>query len=67
MELRTIVDFTRYNPSIDPTAFPNTSAEPFWTSSPYARELGAVWSVYFDVGYPYLNGAGDSNRVRCVR
>jgi hypothetical protein len=68
MELRTIVDFTKYSPAIDSTAFPSTPTDWFWTSSPYAGSSGLAWSVDFGIGYSDVNGV-DSNfiRVRCVR
>jgi hypothetical protein len=69
-ELRTIVDFTRTDPSIDPTAFPNTPAGYFWTSSPYAGlsgPAGNAWFVAFTYGYSGNSGANDTSRVRCVR
>ena len=65
-ELLTIVDFTRANPSIDPNAFPDTPADWFWTSSPYAGSSGLVWYVYFGSGNSSYSGAG-GYRVRCVR
>jgi hypothetical protein len=74
MELRTIVDFTRTNPSIDPAAFPGTPAEWFWTSSPYAGQYGYAWGVSFFNGFPYiLDNTGTLSDltgpagVRCVR
>jgi hypothetical protein len=77
-ELLTIVDFSRTNPSIDPTAFSSTATTTpttyFWSSSPYrsssqadAGTSGMVWYVdFFDGasdGYPDVAGF----RVRCVR
>ena len=35
-ELRSIVDYSRYNPSIDTDYFPNARSSGFWSSSPYA-------------------------------
>ena len=65
MELLTIVDMTTSNPSIDATAFPNTPAEDFWTSSPLVGYPGVAWYVSFKYGF-YDNG-GTGYRVRCVR
>jgi len=68
IELVSLIDVTRSNPSIDPVAFPNTPSALFWTSSPMAGDPGLAWSVYFGYG-----GTGQSPvdltgvRVRCVR
>jgi hypothetical protein len=67
MELLTIVDFTQKNPSIDPTAFPNTPAEWFLTSSPYAGSSDCAWAVDFGLGDSGRSEVGDVGRVRCVR
>jgi hypothetical protein len=67
MELRTIVDFTRTNPSVDPTTFPNTPSDGFWTSSPYAGSSGNAWFVGFSDGYSSYGDVGYDDRVRCVR
>jgi hypothetical protein len=70
-ELLTIVDFDFVggigNPSIDPTAFPNTPAETFWTSSPYGNSSDYAWYVYFWEGNPGYLGGDNGLRVRCVR
>jgi hypothetical protein len=65
MELYTIVDFAGTNATIDPVAFPDTPADGFWASSPYAGRPGIV---SFATG---TSGNGDMFnyhiRVRCVR
>jgi hypothetical protein len=67
MELRTIVDFTKYWPSIDPTAFPNTPADWFWTSSTNAGSSVNAWGVLFLDGNLHVYDVGNGYRVRCVR
>jgi hypothetical protein len=60
-ELSGIVDFSRQSPSIDIEAFPGTSSEWFWTSTPYSSGSNASWYVDFKLGnsgyfattYPY--------------
>ena len=43
LELETLVDDSVYNPAIDTTAFPNTAAPIFWSSSPNVnRKRSAV-------------------------
>jgi hypothetical protein len=67
MELRTVVDFTRILPSIDPTAFANAGPGVFWTSSPSAFSPGNVWVVDFNYGLSDNIGVGNGDGVRCVR
>ena len=66
-ELRSIVDFTVYDPAINRTAFPNTPGERFWTSSPFAGSSDYAWNVDFSDGFLDVNHAGSYFRVRCVR
>ena len=66
-ELRSIVDYSRYNPSIDTDYFPNTVSSWFWSSSPYAYLSNLAWVVYFDYGYGSYSYRGSSEYVRLVR
>ena len=68
-ELSSIVDFTVTSPgpAINQTAFPNTPATTFWTSSPYAGSFGSAWLVYFDLGTSFNSVVGGYGWVRCVR
>ena len=63
-ELSTIVDFTKTNPCIDETAFPNAPSDWFQTSSSNADSPGWSWNVSFYIGFSDANEVG---RVRCVR
>ena len=63
-ELSTIVDFTKTNPCIDETAFPNAPSDWFQTSSSNAYSPGWSWNVSFYIGFSDANEVG---RVRCVR
>jgi len=67
-ELLSIVDLTVASPgpTINP-AFPNTPAEAFWTSSPYAESSGWAWFVDFLDGSSGGNPVGHLFRMRCVR
>jgi len=66
-ELRSLVDFSRNNPAIDITRFPNTLPSFYWSSTTYATTTSSAWGVFF------LNGSGSSSnkasitRVRAVR
>ncbi len=67
VELYSLVDFTRYSPSIDVAMFPNTPSSFFWTSSALARNSSAAWVVLF-VGPLFSSlGRNETSRVRCVR
>lgn len=66
-ELQTIVDEKRYGAAIDPTAFPNTPSEQFWTSSASAIYSSWAWYVAFNDGKTYHDGQASTYRARCVR
>jgi hypothetical protein len=67
MEMVSIVDFTRNTPAIDPTAFPDTPPEWFWTSSRRPDDPTLAWYVYFENGFSNFIEQGTAYRVRCVR
>jgi hypothetical protein len=66
IELLSIVDPARYNPSIDSAVFPNTPAQYCWTSTPYVGASGSAWAVHFDEGYLHFSDTMLANSVRCV-
>jgi hypothetical protein len=66
-ELQSIVDYSRYNPSIDTTYFSGTVvAEIYWSSTTYAGNPSNAWYVNF-----YSGGVNDTSKtgyyVRAVR
>jgi hypothetical protein len=67
-EILTIVDLTipPPKPAIDPTAFPDTPAGFFWSSTAYSGTPGLGWSAQFQYGYAYGNTVTDTSYVRCV-
>jgi hypothetical protein len=68
IELVSIVDTGTYNPSIDSTFFPGTSAVGFyWSSTQFAGDPGSMWGVYFNNGYSDYNDMSIAYSVRCVR
>ena len=67
MELVSIVDYTRQNPSLDPGVFPDTPFEWFWTASPKAAEPDSYWYVGFFDGDTHASTSDRDYRVRCVR
>lgn len=66
-ELLTLVDPTKYSPAIDPTAFPATPTDWFWSSSPYVGSSGTAWLVYFYGYSSYTDTNSSTYHVRCVR
>ncbi len=67
IELVSILDTTRIEPSIDASAFPDTANDGFWTSTAAANDPSAAWYVYFYFGYPKTDNRGNKFSVRCVR
>jgi hypothetical protein len=64
-ELETLVDATRTNPAIDPTAFPGALSTIFWTNSPYGG--AAFMIVDFATGNTINAVPTDTYNVRCVK
>jgi hypothetical protein len=62
-ELQTLIDRRRSMPSIDPTYFPGTPNDYFWSSTPYNG--GIAWLVKFDHGIANTYGEREVY-VRCV-
>jgi hypothetical protein len=67
-ELATIIDYSvpTPGPTIDSTAFPNTPAEYFWSSTPYFGILNNAWSALFLYGLTYGNDETNTSYARCV-
>lgn len=66
-ELRSIVDNGRVSPAIDPTIFPGTPGNYFWSSSSYAGSGSDAWTVSFSYGNVDYDGKTDTRYVRCAR
>jgi hypothetical protein len=67
-ELLTLIDPVQDPaPAIDPTAFPGTPPENFWTSVTYINDGSRNWLVDFNQGYSISAPATQPSRVRCVR
>ena len=66
-ELLSIVDRSRYYPSLDMGTFKNVSEDYYWSSTTYALFTDYAWSVYFINGYPDHNDKTNDYYVRCVR
>jgi hypothetical protein len=67
-ELLTLEDFSQASaPLIDPSAFPGTPAEIFWSSTPVVGMASNAWFVDFNEGGADFNGVPGTGGVRCVR
>ena len=70
-ELASIIDLTvTSGAKIDPTAFPNTPVDTFWTSSGYAPSVvpDQKRTLDFATGRSgWEDGTRVSHRIRCVR
>jgi len=67
IELATLVDDTRADPSIDTAAFPNTAGETFWTSTMFAGSPTRAWYLRFDEGSALYEPLTVLRRARCLR
>lgn len=65
-ELKTLVDYSTYNPSIN-NLFTNTVANYYWSSSTNVLNTSYAWVVNFGYGDTYSGGKTNSYYVRCVR
>jgi len=71
-ELQSLVDYNRYNPSINTSYFPNTmSYSSYWSSTTFDRYPHFAWFVDFrsgrvDIGFPGITKFS-SKQVRAVR
>ena len=66
-ELRSLVDFSQYNPAINPTAFLDTACSWYWSSTTIANYTHYAWLVTFDYGHDGSNYKFNSGYVRAVR
>ena len=72
IELVSLIEHRRSDPSLDLTAFPFTpgaglASDWFWTSTPAAGAPEKAWYVYFYFGYPDIDEQSSEFAVRCVR
>ncbi|MBN2530346.1 MAG: DUF1566 domain-containing protein [Deltaproteobacteria bacterium] len=67
VELSSIVDNGKANPSIDIDAFPATDNDYYWSSSSGIRYTWDGWHVNFQFGYVYYANKSSRYHVRCVQ
>ena len=67
IELVSLIDFSKVNPSIDTSAFPNAPSMNFWTSSNVKNQPGYHYVIGFGTTYIGTNDPAGTFRARCVR
>jgi hypothetical protein len=67
IELVSVVDHGRSNPSINTTFFPSPSGAWFWSSSMIPGSSSQGLSIHFWYGDTYSSGLSDTINLRCVR
>jgi len=65
-ELLSIVDYSKYNPSIN-AEFQNTTSDYYWSSTTHANYTYDAWVVDFYNGYTDDDDKDGNKYVRCVR
>ena len=65
-ELRSIVDYSSYNPGIDSSYFPNTQSSRYWSASPITDSRDYAWQIYFGYGYDNYGNRSYDYYVRLV-
>ena len=66
IELRSIVDYGRYNPAINTDYFSCQSSS-YWSATTYADNTYLAWNIYFNYGVDNFYNKTVSRYVRCVR
>ena len=66
-ELRSIVDYRKYNPAIDTKYFSDIEMSGYWSAATDARYTDYAWCVHFGNGYDYSGSKSGSRYVRGVR
>jgi hypothetical protein len=66
-ELRSLVDYNRYEPAIDTTFFPNTLMSLYWSSTTFTNSPDYAWGMSFDDAGDYYGYKGYGGYVRAVR
>lgn len=66
-ELVTIIEFDKYQNTINTTVFPNTPSDQYWSSSPYMDNKDAAWNVSFIYGDTGATNKSNRLYVRMVR
>jgi hypothetical protein len=66
-ELRSLVDYSRFDPAINTTYFPDTAALIYWSSTTHAEYTDYAWYMDFYDGYDNYDSKSSDYYVRAVR
>jgi hypothetical protein len=66
-ELRSLVDYSQYDPAINATYFPSTASSFYWSSTTFANYTYYAWGVPFNYGHDYYSYKKHSHYARAVR
>ena len=66
-ELASIRDVTKSAPTIDSLAFPATTSDFYWSSSPRTNDSNTAWGINFYFGYVNGGYRNDSHPLRLLR
>lgn len=66
-ELLNIVDYGELSPSIDTSAFENTTSDLYWTATSYEGGASNAWIVDFGYGNATTMDKQSNAHIRCVR
>jgi len=65
-ELKSLADYNRYYPAVDPTIFSHSSS--YWSATTVANDAQpSAWVVFFGNGDDIWKAKVESYHVRCVR
>ena len=66
-ELRSIVDYGRSGPAVDPHYFPHCKPDFYWTSAEYRMQPLFAWGIFFGFGSGIVLSKKIAKPVRAVR
>jgi len=66
-ELKPLVDFSGYNPAIDPVFASTTQSDSYWSSTTSAVEPTKAWQLSYYIGHRFIELKSDVRYVRAVR
>jgi hypothetical protein len=66
-ELRSVVDYGRSGPAVDPRYFPHCKSDFYWTNAEYRMHPTLAWGIVFGLGSAIPHGKKMARHVRAVR
>jgi len=65
--LRSIVDYTRYAPSLDTSFFPQSMSAAYWSSTTDHQQMDNAWVIHFQYGNDLSRKKNSLYAIRAVR